>query len=81
MAGNSRARFVHDLLVRHSAGADDFCLSHARCLYIVFALLESVPKHETQHGFRGAPRFTGKLYQAALLRLSENWLLHALRSF
>jgi hypothetical protein len=43
MAGNSRARFGHHLLVRHGAGAGDFRLGYARCLYIVFALLESVP--------------------------------------
>jgi hypothetical protein len=29
----------------------------------------------------GASGFAGKLYQAALLRLRESWLLHALRSF
>lgn len=54
MASNGRARFVHNLLVRHGAGAGDFLLGHARCLYIVFALLESVPQHETQHGLGGA---------------------------
>jgi hypothetical protein len=43
MANNSRARFVHYLLVRHGAGAGNFLLGHARGLYIVFALLESVP--------------------------------------
>jgi hypothetical protein len=43
MAGNSRARFVRYLLVRHGAGTDDFLFGHARRPHIVFALLKSVP--------------------------------------
>ena len=38
MAGNGRARFVHDLLVRHGAGAGDFLLGHARCLHLAIGL-------------------------------------------
>jgi hypothetical protein len=81
MAGNGRARVVHYLLVRHGAGAGDFGLGHARGLYIVVALLESVPKHKAQHGLRGAPRFTGKLYQVALLGLTQIWLWHPVCSW
>ena len=80
MAGNSCARFVHYLLVRHGAGPGDFRLGHARRLYIVLALLEPVPQYESQHGLEGAPGFARKLYQAALLRLSEGWLWHVLCS-
>ena len=81
MVGNGRARFVHDFLMRHGAGARDFSLGHARCQYIVFALLESVPKHESEHGLGGASGFAGKPYQAALLRLRESCLSHTLRFF
>jgi hypothetical protein len=56
MAGNSRARFVHYLLVRHGAGVDDFRLGHARRLDIVFALLESVPYPARPN--RPAPQFS-----------------------
>lgn len=77
MTGNCRARFVHYLLMWHGSRAGEFCLRSMRCMHIVFALLESVPQHEAQHGLRRASGFAGKLYQAALLSLSENGLLHA----
>ena len=81
MTGNGCARFVHDLLVRNGTGARDLLLGRSRCLYVVFALIESVPQHETQHGLRGAPGFTCKLNQAPLPRLGEKGLLHTLHSF